>query len=407
MKKLILSFLLIASITTAYAQKSNVNRANNLARSATPDFAAARTLIAPALQHETTRNVANTWFVAGRIGYEEIRNYEILRDFSPGALSPSRQGEIALESFNYFLVADSLDQLPDDKGRVRPRHRRDIKRMITHFYIFNFTQYGGHLWEENNYAGAFDAFNVFLSVPDLPLMEGSVEKDTTYYMIMYFAALAASNSDQPQEAIRLLEQLTNKDVEQTLAAFDQLYKVYQGLNDTTNYVRVLKEAMKRFPAETYFLNQLIIHYISIDQPETALAYLETAIQSDPTFAQYHFIEGSLHEQLGNMDKAEAAYRRAIELDPELAGAQEALGRFHLNRGQAIDNASFSIRDNNLRRQEDEKAANEFRLALPFFQKAVALEPEVTRHKMILRNLYYRLNMDSEYDALTREMGINE
>lgn len=403
MKKLIVSLLLIASVTAMYAQRANVNRARNMARSENPNFAGARELIKPALQDESTKNLALTWFIAGEIGYRENMRLETQRYFNPGAFDQSKQGQIIMESINFFIVADSLDQLPDDRGRVRPRHRRDMRRMVSEYYQFgSLVGYGAYLFEKNDFVGALNAFNTFLAIPDLPLIEGSIPKDSTYYQIMFFAAISASSAENSDEAIRLFELLTTKDYE-TLAVFELLHREYSLLNDTVNYVRILKEGMDRFPSELWFIQQLINHYIYSEQPEKALEYLTTAIQGDPTLAQYRFVEGNLHEQLGNMEEAEAAYKKALELDPDLTTALEALGLFYFRRALAIDDMVFTIRDPQLRRQEEEKAANEFRRALPLFERLAELEPTEMRHKYRLRGLYNVLRMDNELEAISQEI----
>ena len=400
MKKFIVSLLLVASITSVYAQQRNVNRARNIARSENPNFTAARELITPALQDESTKNLPLTWFVSGEIGYRESQRMETMRYLNPDAFNQGRQGEIVMESLNHFIVADSLDQLPDDRGRVRPRHRRDIKRMVTEYYRHgSLIGYGAYLFDRGDFAGAFNVFNTFLSIPDLPLIENSIQKDSTYYQIMFFTAISASNAEKPQEAIRLFEQLTTEDYE-TLAVFQLLFEEYNGLGDTINFVGVLKRGMERFPGEIWFLESLINHYIYSGQNEIALEYVEAAILSSPTFAPYHNIKGALLEQLGDEEKAEAAFRRALEIDPDLTLTLESLGRLYFRRALAIEDGVFSIRDANLRRQEQEKADNEFRLALPFFERLVELEPDATVHRRLLRNLYYRLRMYSEFEAMS-------
>ena len=408
MKKLIVSLLLVASVAAMYAQQRNVNRARNIARSENPNFAAARELIAPALQDESTKNLANTWFIAGEIGHRENQRLEAMRYLNPAAFDQGRQGQVVMESLNYFIVADSLDQLPDDRGRVRPRHRRDIRRMVTEYYQHgSLIAYGAYLFDRSDFVGAFNVFNTFLSIPDLPLMENSIQKDSTFYQIMFFTAVSASNAEKPHEAIRLFEQLTTKDYE-PMAVFQLLFDEYRRLNDTINLVGVLQRGIERFPGDNlWFLENLINHYIYSGQNEIALEYVEAAILSSPTFAPYHNIKGALLEQLGYEEKAEAAFKRALELDPDLTLTLDALGRMHMRRGVAIGEGVFATRDAELQRREQEKANAEFRLALPFFERLVELEPDIEIHRRLLLNLYWRLGMDAEYEAASRGMGTGE
>ena len=309
-----------------------------------------------------------------------------------------------MESYAYLVKADSLDQLPNEKGKVKPRFRKDIKRMMREYYNFDLIGYGAALFDEQKYDEALNVFNAFLAIPDMPLSENEIPKDSTYNMIEYYAGIAASQAEKPAEAIRHYTNLKDKDYE-TLAVYQLLYEEYNKQKDTVNFVQTLKEGVEKFPAEPWFLQNLINFYIYSGQPETALSYLNTAIERDPTMAQYRFVEGGLHEALKDFDKAEAAYNKAIELDPDMAAAYDAMGRLHYNAAIAIlDAADKLIGDRKAFAAEQEKAKAEFEAALPFYSKAHELAPDEMSYKVMLRTLYYRLGMDAEYEAIDKEIN---
>lgn len=402
MKKIVLSLLLITSVVSIQAQKSNVNKAKNKVLMETPDFAGARELIKPALEDESTKKIANTWYVAGLIGYKENENFDKMAVLGQ-SVDPDKKGEAVMESYEYLLIADNLDQMPDEKGKVKPKHRKDIKRMVKEYYTYSLIGYGAHLFDQRKYDQALNVFSAFLQIPDLPLSEGEIAKDSTYNMIEYYAAIAASNAEKHQDAIKHYEALKDKDYE-TLAVYQLLYEEYSKLNDTINFVKVLEEGAEKFPTEPWFLQNLINFYIYSGKTETALEYLNTAIERDPALAQYRFVEGGLYESLGRVDEAEAAYLKAIEIEPTMASGYDALGRLHYNKAIAILDETFNIRDSRKIKAEEAKATEEFKLALPFYQKAVELDSTQTSYKVMLRTLYYRLRMDKEYEAIDKEIN---
>lgn len=396
MKKLIISLLLVASISGLYAQKSNVNRAKNKVLIETPEFGEARELIKPALTDESTKNVANTWYVAGLIDYKENQTLGDNPD-------QDKRGPMVLQSYNYFLKADSLDQLPDAKGKVKPKHRKDIKNMVTEYYQYYLIGYGAHLFDNRQYKDAYNVFETFLEIPDLPLIENSIQKDTTYNMIEYYAAISASNADMSKEAIGFLEKLKDGAYE-PITVNQMLYDEYRKLNDTVNYVRVLENAVQKFPQEPWFLQNLINHYIYSNQTEKALDYLETAIKQEPNSAQYRFVEGSLKESLKDTEGALASYKKATELDPNMHSAYAEMGRIHYNKAIALWDAADAIRGNAKKMKEEQaKAMEEFKEALPYYQKANQLAPNEMNYKVMMRTLYYRLKMYTEYEAIDAEI----
>ena len=109
MKKIILSLLLVISFTLTFAQKSNVSKAKNKALMETPDFPAAREAIKLALNDSTTKNQAETWYVAGLIGNKqnELLYQKALLKMPFDTVA---KGTALMESYNYYLEALKLDQ---------------------------------------------------------------------------------------------------------------------------------------------------------------------------------------------------------------------------------------------------------------------------------------------------------
>jgi tetratricopeptide (TPR) repeat protein len=71
-------------------------------------------------------------------------------------------------------------------------------------------------------------------------------------------------------------------------------------------------------------------------------------KGEPTEARgWHFL-GLAHQSRGELDKAEVAHRKALELDPALTRARESLGAVHLIAGRAeaaIDELELALASN--------------------------------------------------------------
>ncbi|HQF11747.1 MAG TPA: tetratricopeptide repeat protein, partial [Paludibacteraceae bacterium] len=366
MKKIILSFFLVLSFTFTYAQKSNVSKAKNKALMENPDFAGAREAIQAALNDSITKNDPNTWYVAGLIGYKE-NDYWYQKLILNQKYDADAKGQAILESYNYFKKAAELDQLPDAKGKVKPKFLKDIKTKIKEYYTLqpNLIGYGAYLYEKKDYEGALKVFETYLEIPTLPYLKDEIVIDSTYYMIQYFAALSATNAGYHDKAISLYEDLKHKNYE-TLNVYELLADEYRTINDTIKYVETLKEGLEKFPSELWFLQNLINHYIYSGKIQDALAYLNDAIKRDPNIAQYYFVKGNLEENLGNYDEAISAFNKAIELDPNLAEAYAGIGRLYYNKAIKMLEVANDIKDVKLFNQEKEKANNVFKESIPYF-----------------------------------------
>lgn len=404
MKRILLSIILVLSFTLTYAQKANVSKAKNKALMENPDFAGAREAIKPALTDPTTKDLASTWHVAGMIGYKEN---EAL--FAKLALQQNIdqlvKGQAIMESYEYFMKAYQLDQLPDAKGKVKPKFTKDIKAKLKEYYQTqsNLVAYGATLFEKKNYLETVKVFDAYLGIPALPFMNGELKPDSTYYMIKYYNAIASANAGLDDKAIALYEDMKDDKYEE-LNVYQLLYEQYQKKKDTVNFVKTLKEGFAKFPQEPWFLQNLINYYIYSGKTKEALVYLNNAIEKEPKMAQYQYVKGNVDESLGNFDDAVKAFEKAIEIDPKMADAYAGLGRLWFNKAVNMSDAANDIKDNKKAYEERKKADEVFKSSIPYFIKASELNPEEREYKKTLKTLYYRLKMDKEFDAIEKELN---
>ena len=415
-KSLILAAVVLMS-AGCFAQKNPmVKKAKSLMNSETPDFRAARDAVEEALQAEPT---AENYYWAGMVGYKEVQRENYNQSQGQG-INQAAAGSAAEESYNYWLKADELAQVPvlDKKGNevpTDPKMRAKIAKMMLEYYkgddfsgIGELVKYGGYLNEQRDFAGAYQAFRMHVAIPDLPMMQDpklqkEMPRDTTYMQYKYYAAIFAVQAEMHVEAIEILEQLKNGEYE-AITVNQFLYQEYLALKDTVHFVATLQDAVSRFPQEPWFLQNLINFYIFSGQEQTAIDYLATAIEREPNVAQYHLIKGNLDENQGNYDVALAEFDKALSLDPAMADAMAGKGRVYYNQAVKLNEAAASISDN----KEYKKALDEmnevFRKSLPFFEKAHEMAPEDRQYMQILKGLYYRFHMDDKYNEISEKLN---
>ncbi len=404
MKKIILSMLLVMAVTTTFAQKANVSKAKNKALMETPDFTGARELIKLALEDPTTKDESGTWNIAGLIGYKEneaLSNKQLLGQ----KVDADVKGKAIIESYDYYIKAYELDGLPDAKGKIKAKLQKDIKLKIKEYYVQNqnLIAYGAHLFENKKYEETIKVFDIYLGIPKLPMMADEIKLDSNYYMIKYYNAIAATNAEKSEKAIQLYKELSNEGY-QELQVHQLLYEEYFKMKDTVNYVKVLKAGFEKFPQEAWFLQNLINYYIFTNQSKDALIYLNNAIEREPSIAQYYYVKGNLTESMGLSEEARAAFDKSLELDPKYADSYAGIGRLKYNQAVKMSDKANEIKDNKLYNAAKDKADLVFKESIPFFKKAAEINPKEMEYKRTLKTLYYRLQMDKEFDAVQKEMG---
>lgn len=413
MKKTML-FVAMALISVGcMAQKANVKKAKSLLQSEAPDYNAARQLMEEALANPETSVLADTWYQAAMIGYSqnEKMNIEAMMGQS---VDKDVQGEAIMESYNYFVKAGELASatITDKKGREVMADAKTYKliapKLMSYYDGQDFIKYGIYLNEQRNYTEAYKAFMTHLGIQELPMMQddklqAKMPKDTIYEQYRYYAAIFAIQAEMHDEAIALLEEMKDGEYEPTLVN-QFLYQEYVALNDTVNYVRVLQNAVVRFPKEPWFLQNLINHYIFSGQTDQALVYLTEAIEREPNVGQYRLIKGNILANENRYEEAAVEYDKALEVEPTLADAKAGQGRIYYNQAVKMNEDAAYISD----AKEYKKALKEmndmFKKSLPFFEEAHKMDPENRDYMITLRTLYYRFEMEAEYEAISAELN---
>lgn len=404
MKRLLLTVALCVAASASFAQKKAVKEAQGIAKGDKADFTEARALIKGALENPETKDDAQTWYVAGFIEDQQFSAERTKQILGQQPNEPVMYDAL-ISILPYFKKAYELDQQPNEKGKIKPKYSKDIKSILgaDHVYLFNG---GAYYFDQKDYKKAYDFFNQYMEISDLPMFEGTqtAEKDSTYMTVQFYAAVAATQIGDSQTAIKALERAKNTEYRQN-DIYQYLCYEYQQAKDSVNYEKTLEEGMVKFPEEEWYLMNLINTYIYSGRNEKALEFLNTAIANKPNDAQLYQVKGIVYETgLKDYDNAEAAFLKAVELNPESVEAMSSLGRVYYNKGVNKQGEANMINDNKKYQEELAVAKELFKKALPYFQKAHEMKPDESEYMTALRGIYYNLNMGPELEAIEAEMN---
>ena len=407
MKRVLLTVALCVAASASFAQKKVVNEAQSIAKGSNADFGEARTLIKGALENPETKDDAKTWYVAGFIEDQQF-NAERAKQILGQQPNEPVMYEALYGILPYFQKAYELDQLPNEKGKVKPKYTKDIKSILSanHVYLFNG---GAYYFDKQEYKKAYDFFNQYVEISELPMFAGTqtAEKDSTFMTVQFYAAAAASLAKDSRLAIAALERAKNTSYRQ--------YDFYQYLcyeygeartaQDSVMLEKTFEEGMQVFPDSAFFLNNLINTYIYSNRNEKALEMLNVAIQKNPNDANLYNVMGRVYETgLKDYANAEKNFQIALEKDPNLTDALSNIGRIYYNQGVNKLSEANMINDSKKYQEELGMAKDLFKKALPYYKKAHEAEPEKMDNMIALRGIYYNLNMGPELEAIEAEMN---
>ena len=414
MKKSIFLAALVLISAGCFAQKANVSKARSLADAETPDYAGARAAIAEALQNDETKDQANTWYVAGFIGYKEFDNGNIKRQIGQN-VDINSWGAAVYESLDYWTKAYDMAMVPtyDKKGRAKYDTRTPksiLPKVVEYFQFQPLIAAGFTAYENNNPSLAYDMFIAHCNIPEMKMMQDNPEeaakllRDSSFYTCLYYAGRFAYEAERYDEAVATLKRMNSEHAnanalrKEIIYANEYIYQIYMEQKDTVAAVDFIKGCIDLFPEEPWFMQNLINLYINSGQEEKAIEYLDIAIAREPHVGQYYNSKGSILARIGRFDESFKAFEQAIAIEPNNALFLETLGFAYVDLGNKLndDAAYYDAKEYAKAKVEIDKA---FQNALPYFEKAYELEPDNYDYKRSLRSLYYRLGMNDKYEAL--------
>lgn len=422
MKKLLfLTMVTIFATTSVFAQKSVVRDAK---RSLNSDLNEARTLIKQATENAETANDAETWKIYGDIGdkaFDNQRTNEMLgKDANQQAMYDG-----LLESYGPYIKADSLGEIPDAKGKVRNKFRKDIQARLKSNHPFYIN--GGIFYnDKQQYAKATDFFEAYWNIPTLSMFDNTKDAfvlDSTYQTIKYYAIITAIQAENHDKAISLLKRAANEPfIENSAFQESDIYELmaseYMQMGDTTEYINVLNEGANKFPKNNYFIPNLVNVFIRNGENEKAMEYLDTAIKNDPSNAcDLNSVKGALMAEKGDFEGAENEYKKALTQDPTCERALEALAVNYILQAQNLKEITATISDRKEQLENDKVTIEFYEMSLPHLEKFVnslkAREADTTELDgalMKLRNVYYNLSMmgidkSAELKSIEDQLGL--
>lgn len=407
-------------VSFSFAQKKAVKEAKSAMNS--NNFTEARELIKPALTNPETATDAETWKVAGDIensAFEKERNNEMFqKEFDQQAMYTSLMASLAP-----YMASDSLGQLPDEKGKIKNKFRKDIisKLRSNHSYFIN----GGVYYnEKQEYAKAADFFTKYWEIPSLNIFADEKDKintnDSTFQTIKYYAVICAIQAKEHQKAAQLLERIKSEPFASNSTykesdVYELLASEYESLGDSTRFMTILEEGANKFPENKYFVPNLINQYIKKGQSEQAMAYLDKAIANNPNSScDMNSVKASLYAEKKDFDAADATYNKALSTDPNCERALEGLAVSYIVQAQNIKEEAGKVSVAKERAALDDKAKGLYNKAFPLLEKYKSLltgrsadEREMQGVLVKLQNVYYNLNMDKEFEAASAELEKNK
>lgn len=255
-----------------------------------------------------------------------------------------------------------------------------IKATVT-MQAFSSFNCGTKFYNDKKYAEAADAFHGSIEMKDIIGVA-----DTLGY---YNSALAYERlKDSEKEAA-----MWKKVVELKYGGADS----YSGLANALNRsgkadeaAKAIQEGRAKYPKDQGLIISEVNYHLGKGDNAAAEKAINEAIALDNKNATLFFALGSVYDNLKQYDKAEASYKKAIEIDPKYFDALYNLGAMKYNEGAEILQKIKDIADDAEYNKGKNTADEKFKQAQPYIEKAREINPKDRDNLEMLKNIYVRM-----------------
>jgi len=425
-KILILSLVAVISFSGYAQKKPKANKALNYLKKG--ELAMAKDEIDRAVKDEKQGADAKTWYYRGLIYC---------------ALDTTSNAEIQALSDNAVVVAAESFEKADELNTGKELYISDesgfpiLKSQQIDYFWGQFLNEGAGYYNEQEYESALEYFEKSIALKP---------NDTTAYL---YAGTVAAMADMRGEALTYFyktKELGMKDRE----VYGSIINLERSYNkDTAAALAVVREAIDTFEDNDSFKKEEINILIMTNQVDDAKQKIQENIDSDPDNETLYYSLGflldqtgtnagkkadalngqlvsarqngddekiaTLEKQIAELEAEEAsskaaaveAYKKALEIKPDYFEANFNTGVYYYNEAIAkqneINNLGISKEDQAKRKELQPLVPQYFKNARPYFEAAIATNPDDVSILETLELIYMQIGEDEKAKEITSRL----
>ncbi|MEI8279745.1 MAG: tetratricopeptide repeat protein [Bacteroidota bacterium] len=382
MKKIIFIVACLCMNNFAWAQKVNIENARIYLRD--QQYDKAKAAIDAAVNNESTAKNANAWFTRGDVYMALMENATYKKDHPTE--HPNREA-----ARSYIKVVELKPDYP--KEDINPR-----------LYISAQLFYNDAANSYNNkeYQEAVDLARFVKEIYSMDAgkrFHGIAGFDTVAAEASVLSAFSNYYADHYDDALPLL--LAVKDnpyVKKQANVYLILATLYRKKNNEADLLAIVQEGRKQFPDNQNLKNEELNYYIRTGKQDELVKKLEESVAQSPNNAELQFNLATSYNNLAfpkdekgkdqpkpaayadYIKKAEAAYLKAINIDPKNAVYNYNTGALYFNQAIEVNDQmnALSTSAADMKKYDELKAKRDamFVQAMPFLETTYSqLEPK--------------------------------
>ncbi len=383
-------------------QEVNIKKTMKEARAAvkSSNFAQAESLLEKAIgESDEAKGDASVHFMLMNVehGLADAENRKIYLKNNPDT---AKLFSYIYKVYKYGLSCDSIDRLPDQKGRVKPHYSAGIASRLM-FYRNNIKSAGKYFYKKGKYSDAYRFFDLYLTTMHNTLVCGAKDSKPASDSLdmMRLAVYSAYNSSEYRNVLKYIPTVMEDTTSYT--TFCQIgSNTMFALGDTLKAIDYLYKGWHADSTREYFYITLVECQIDRKQYDQAYTTVSVQLERTPSNRRLWYIKGKCLQCMDSLDSAISSYERAVAIENNDTLSYSSMGDIYVIKAQQTYRANnYKVGTSSyaqLKRQETEY----YKKALENYEKARTFAPNSpTLWYEGLREVYFKLNMGKQLNSL--------
>lgn len=303
------------------------------------------------------------------------------------------------------LICDSLDVLPNAKGKVDIKYRDSNQQRILQFRK-NLSTADKYFYLKKDFKTAYKFADLYLSTKSAPIFDTpkgrlaiSSENDSVVHAsLAVFLAYAYNNN----KGVTKYLSVAMNDTARLAQLLEVGANAYYALGDTISAHKLLHKGVEEYPTNNFFYMTLLKYYNSHEEYAKALELVDTVLVHMPEDRNCLFLKSKELEYMQKYDKALEVLQQIVKLNAEDSEAYSNIGSINLMLARdAYSKFNLKVTDSGYSKGR-QKITDYYKSAMQAFEKCRKYAEKNTDLWLAgLRECYYKLNMGKELKQLEK------
>ena len=310
-----------------------------------------------------------------------------------------------VEAYKAAYKCNEFDIQPNDKGKVKPKFQK--KNAANYKAARNGLVNAGLFFYNTmkDQGKALEAWGMYVDSPSAPLYAGLTwEEDKSMSEVAYFASLAAYNQKDYAQAVKYANEAMKDPAKandaQEILIFSQKDNC-KTASDSTAYLNTLKDLHAKNPDSERYFGLLIDYYSKPWLNAEKKAWLEQEISANPNNKMAWALKGETLMNEEKWDDAVAAYKKAVEIDPQFVQVIYNIGISLNSKAIALKDQLANKQTGRLSVADNQKVLDVLNESKGYLEKLREMDPnqEKTNWAYPLYQIYYALGDTAKADEM--------